>query len=141
MAIVATRYHDFCAGHRVYGHESKCAHMHGHNYRVTFHIQPDESLDALGRVLDFSVIKTLLCEWVEANWDHKFLVFKEDPLVSLFEDANATGHVIVPFNPTAENMAQYLLEVVGPEQLRNHGCTLTKVILEETRKCAVEATL
>lgn len=30
-----TAYHDISCGHRVYGHESKCAHLHGHNYRIT----------------------------------------------------------------------------------------------------------
>ena len=36
MNITATRYHDICAGHRVYGHEGKCSHFHGHNYRIYF---------------------------------------------------------------------------------------------------------
>ena len=29
----AERYHDISCGHRVVGHESKCAFLHGHNYR------------------------------------------------------------------------------------------------------------
>ena len=71
--IVATRYHDISCGHRVANHESKCAHLHGHNYRITFECAAEE-LDNVGRVLDFSVIKSTLCEWLEANWDHHFLI-------------------------------------------------------------------
>ena len=72
--ITATRYHDFSAGHKVTGHEDKCAHLHGHNYRVHFTIQSIEGVDAIGRVLDFGAIKTRLCDWLEREWDHRFLI-------------------------------------------------------------------
>ena len=34
--ITVERYHDISMGHRVVGHESKCRHLHGHNYRIHF---------------------------------------------------------------------------------------------------------
>ena len=135
--ITATRYHDIAAGHRVSGHESKCRHLHGHGYRIHFHCEGD--LDKLGRVMDFGVIKERLCMWVEDNWDHKFLMWKDDPLWPSMQ--KLPGMLKVPFNPTAENMAQYLLEVVGPEQLSDSNVTLTKVVIDETRKCSAEAYL
>jgi 6-pyruvoyltetrahydropterin/6-carboxytetrahydropterin synthase len=61
--ITVSRYHDISAGHRVCGHESKCSHLHGHNYRITFECTADE-LDHLGRVIDFSLIKEKLCQWL-----------------------------------------------------------------------------
>ena len=134
--ITASRFHDFSMGHRVYGHESKCAHLHGHNYRVHFSIEADD-LDTVGRVLDFSVIKDLLCEWLEEHWDHKFLIFREDPWAEQLAKIDPEGTVVVDFNPTAENMAAYLLEEVGPEQLRGIPARLTEVTIEETRKCWV----
>lgn len=73
MSLIKTtahRYHDFCAGHRVYGHESKCAQ----------------------------------------------------------------SVVITAFNPTAENMAEHLLSVIGPKVLLDTGARLTKVQLQETAK-------
>ena len=79
MTSTATRYHDISCGHRVVGHENKCRHIHGHNYRITFTCQGD--LDSVGRVLDFSEIKSRLCMWVEDNWDHKFLAWEEDELL------------------------------------------------------------
>ena len=134
--ITATRYHDFSTGHRVYGHESKCAHLHGHNYRIHLTVEA-EQLDTVGRVMDFSVIKTLLAEWLEENWDHKFLVWGEDPFASTLKTLDTDGTVIVNFNPTAENMGQYLIDVVGPNQLADTGVTLVNVNIEETRKCSV----
>jgi 6-pyruvoyltetrahydropterin/6-carboxytetrahydropterin synthase len=131
--ITADRYHDFSAGHRVYQHESKCAHLHGHNYRVHFTVEG--GLDAIGRVLDFSVIKSHLCMWLEDNWDHKTLIWENDPWSQSLPIIDPTV-VIVGFNPTAENMAQYLVEVIGPKQLEGMGTRLIKVRIEETRKCA-----
>lgn len=136
MKITATRYHDFSTGHRVYGHESKCSHLHGHNYRVHFTIEANQ-LDTVGRVLDFSVIKDLLCEWLEENWDHKFLVFKDDPFSCTLKELDPEGTVVVNFNPTAENMGRYLIDVVGPAQLSGTNAKLISVNIEETRKCSV----
>lgn len=139
--ITATRYHDFSCGHRVVGHEGACAHLHGHNYRIHFTLEPEDSLlDDVGRVLDFSVIKKLLCEWLEANWDHRFLVWDADEHKDALQAIDPTV-VCVPFNPTAENMAIHLLYGVGPEVLEGTGAILESVIVEETRKCRVEARL
>lgn len=132
------RYHDFSAGHRVVGHESKCQHLHGHNYRVTFTCIPAEleRLDTVGRVVDFSVIKELLCAWLEKCWDHKMLIWERDPLLPKIVGADINGVCRVPFNPTAENMAQYLVRVVGPTVLRGTGVILHMCRVEETRKCS-----
>ena len=134
--ITATRYHDFSTGHRVYGHESKCAHLHGHNYRIHLTVEAN-ALDSIGRVMDFSVIKDLLCVWLEINWDHKFLVWEQDPFAKTLKELDNEGTVIVNFNPTAENMGQYLIDVIGPEQLVGTGVRLVSVNIEETRKCNV----
>ena len=134
--ISAVRYHDFCAGHRVVNHESKCRHLHGHNYRVTFHCRPaDGALDDLGRVLDFSAIKELLCEWLEDHWDHRLLLWVEDPLLPVLQEQDPTV-VVVPFNPTAENLAHHLRTEVAPKQLAGTGITCHRVEVQETRKCS-----
>jgi 6-pyruvoyltetrahydropterin/6-carboxytetrahydropterin synthase len=138
--ITASRYHDFSTGHRVYGHESKCAHLHGHNYRIHFTVEADD-LDTVGRVMDFSAIKNYLCEWLELQWDHKFLVWQQDPWGLELKKLDPQGTVIVPFNPTAENMGQYLIETVGPEQLKDTGVRLIAVDIEETRKCKATVTV
>jgi len=129
----AERYHDISCGHRVAGHESKCQYLHGHNYRIHFVVAANE-LDNIGRVMDFSVIKSKLCMWLEDNWDHKFLMWEHDPM--LIHMAQMKDSIVVtPFNPTAENMAEYLVEEIGIEQLANTGCLLIECRVEETRKC------
>ena len=133
--ITITRYHDISAGHRVVGHENKCAHLHGHNFRVHFTITAAE-LDSVGRIMDFSVIKSKLSDWLENNWDHRFLIYEQDELLPGLKALVPGDLVICPFNPTAENMAKHLCEVVGIEQLHGTGCKLVKVTIEETRKCS-----
>jgi 6-pyruvoyltetrahydropterin/6-carboxytetrahydropterin synthase len=139
--ITASRYHDLSCGHRVHGHESKCAHLHGHNYRVHFTVSPVAGLDTVGRVLDFSAIKTRLCDWLEDNWDHRFLIYDQDPMAAELRLIDPEGVVEVPFNPTAENMAKWLLHIVGPSALEGTGCKLIEVTVEETRKCSASAGL
>lgn len=135
--MAASRFHDISCGHRVYGHESKCAHLHGHNYRFHFNIVQEDATktDKIGRVLDFSVIKSHLCMWLEDNWDHKFLLWEDDPAIDLLITADPKGIVAVPFNPTAENMAQYLVDVIAPVALLGTGCFLAACKIEETYKC------
>lgn len=130
--ITIERYHDISAGHRVYGHESKCGNLHGHNYRITFTLACDR-LDNLGRVIDFGVVNSLLCRWLEDNWDHKMLLWDQDPYTPKME--HLLGIVRVSFNPTAENMAKYLVTKIGPQVLLP-DVRLIKVKVEETRKCS-----
>lgn len=128
------RYHDISCGHRVYGHESKCNYLHGHNYRIRF-VCSNETLDSLGRVIDFSVIKQKLCYWVENHYDHKFLVWEKDPYLETLIGLSPESIVVTPYNPTAENIAQYLVEHVAPIELKGTGVSLVECTVEETRKC------
>lgn len=151
--LIVTRYHDFSCAHRAPRDTGKCNNIHGHNYRVHFTVQrvAGAGLVKDGRVLDFSIIKDTLCEWLEKNWDHQLLLWENDPLweewtTSLaFPSAWATvlAHSIqaVPFDTSTEMMADYLLNVVGPNLLRGHDCRLIHVRIEETRKCGAEALL
>lgn len=133
--ITAERYHDISCGHRVFGHENKCAHLHGHNYRFHFTITANE-LDGVGRVLDFSVIKSHLCMWLEENFDHKMLIWEKDPWLKPLKEIDPYGVLSVPFNPTAENIAAYLVNEIAPTQLKLTGARLVSCRIEETRKCS-----
>lgn len=135
------RYHDISCGHRVVGHEGKCRFLHGHNYRVHFVCEAENNeLDSLGRVIDFGVVKSRLCMWLEETWDHKFIAWDNDPMIAKIvkdKDEVFESFVFVDFNPTAENMAEYLVNVIAPIQLLDTGITVTEVTIEETRKCSV----
>ncbi len=144
--IKCSRKIHFCSGHRILNHESKCANVHGHNYVAWVEAEAqseDKALDSLGRVIDFSVLKEKVGGWIDKNWDHTMIIYRKD--TELVEMANLLSKnkpvFICDFNPTAENMADYILRVVGPQALTGTGVRLTKVVLYETENCYAEATL
>src|SRR5678809_419694 len=137
--ITANRYHDISCGHRVVGHKTKCQFLHGHNYRFHFEVEPfpqADHLDELGMVMDFGVIKSYLCNWMEANYDHKFLIWNQDPLIGMLKIASPESLYIVNFNPTAENIAKDFVLEIAPSLLAGTGVRLRKLTIEETRKCS-----
>lgn len=138
-----TRRIQFCAGHRVMDHESKCRNLHGHNYVVYFTAELDTTLDSLGRVVDFSVLKALFGGWIDENWDHGFVLFEKDKeAISVLSTMENQKIAYMPYNPTAENMAHYLLHDLAPELLADHeGLRLVKVRVEETENCAAEVSI
>src|SRR5262245_1237278 len=133
--ITCTRRLTFEAGHRVYGHESKCANVHGHSYKAE--IEASAELDQLGRVIDFSVLKERIGGWLDSNLDHAFIAWGNDPLV---DQLPQTKLYVMPTNPTAENIAGHLLDVC-PVLLEGTGVTVTRVVIHETENCKAEARL
>lgn len=144
--ISCVRRVQFCAGHRVVNHESKCRNLHGHNYVALFHARAPE-LDGVGRVIDFGVLKERLGGWVDTYWDHGLVLWEDDLAVARLiridaPEAPPLGKwFFLPTNPTAENMAVYLLREVAPEVLEGTGVEVFKVTLWETENCYAEATL
>ncbi len=72
----------------VLNHASKCSRLHGHNWIITVYCRAEE-LDENGMVVDFSKIKEIV-----AQLDHADL------------------NELLPFNPTAENIARWIVELV-----------------------------
>lgn len=70
-------------------YESKCKAVHGHNWTVTVYCKA-EHLDDNGMVVDFGHIKSLIHD----KLDHKHL------------------NDVLDFNPTAENIAFWIVETV-----------------------------
>lgn len=143
--ITCTRVLEFDAGHRVMNHESKCATLHGHRYRVevTAHGALGGTLDGIGRVIDFSVLKAKVGGWIDSMWDHTTLVFKDDlrTLEALQQLPRFKEPWVSPFNPTAENMADYLLRTICPDVLAGTGVQVVHIKVWETPNCWAEASL
>ena len=79
---------EISAAHRLtLDYESKCTRLHGHNWIITVHCRAEE-LDANGMVTEFTHIKNVVTD----KLDHTVL------------------NEVVPFNPTAENLARWICE-------------------------------
>jgi len=138
--ITATRRIQFCAGHRVHGHEGKCAHLHGHNYvaLITAKVRgsrgPD-GLDALGRVIDFGILKERVGGWIDDHWDHGMILWRGDKAAHLACEPLHGKVYCHPTNPTAENMAGHLLFDICPRLFADTRISITKIVLWETENC------
>ncbi len=131
-----TRRIQFCAGHRVLGHEGKCRNIHGHNY-VAF-ITAEAELDSIGRVVDFSVLKERIGGWIDEEWDHKFIAYADDAFVVECLQNMQQPVFLLPANPTAENMAAYLL-AHGAVLMAGTGVRIVSVRIWETENCYADA--
>lgn len=115
----------FCYGHRLLNYNGKCAHLHGHNARAVITLESSE-LDAQGMVEDFSRVKQLVWDWLDAEVDHTLLLHRDDPVLPVLQAAGERVRV-TDFNPTAENIARMIFEHVAAE-----GYPVVDVTLWET---------
>lgn len=141
MNVTIMRQVEFCAGHRLVGHEGKCRNLHGHNYRVELYIT-GQQLDGVGRVVDFAEINRLFKGWIDENWDHGVLVWNDDrQLIDALSRIEPNKIYLMPYNPTAENIARYLLNEIGPaltRQIRGYDVRLTRVVVWENERSSAQ---
>lgn len=141
IAIGCTRRIEFDAAHRVVDHESKCKNLHGHRYGIEATFEA-ASLDTLGRVIDFGEIRSVLGAWVDENWDHTTILWEKDRELGEVIAAKTGQRIFyMPTNPTAENMAEYLLQQIIPMLFKGKLVNCTRVLLQETPNCSVTASL
>ncbi len=100
-------------GHRVLNHRSVCKGLHGHRYKAEICVEGDlvEKKDASeeGMVIDFADIKKTAQKFIQEELDHAFMVWEKDiELLEFFKNTKGHKPVIVPFTPTAENVAAYI---------------------------------
>lgn len=140
MSLTVTRRVAFNAGHRLLGHEGMCRYLHGHNYLAEFHVRPrDEGhVDSVGRVVDFAELKTRLKGWIDEHWDHGLVLAEHDEnAIAAARMMEPPRYFLLPSNPTAEAMAEYLLHTACPAALAGLEVECVKVVLWETRdSCA-----
>ena len=152
------------AGHRVTYHGSKCKNIHGHRYTVQASCVGPLFAEGeqQGMVLDFGFLKEEMMNEIDAPCDHGTVLWLDDPIVKMslqdkvwhiaFQAIQQNGfHLIigneifgklylVPFVPTAENLARHWYQRRAPRvKARTDGqATLSGIKVWETPNCAAE---
>lgn len=140
----ATKTVKFEMAHRLVGHPGLCKNLHGHSYVVDITLEGNNINS--GMVLDFSIIKQI---WEEqfGILDHCTMLQHCEENAELIELLNKMGMrvVVVPYNPTAENMAkafkeklQYRLDDYTNYNSMEH-VTISSVRVHETTSSVAEA--
>jgi 6-pyruvoyltetrahydropterin/6-carboxytetrahydropterin synthase len=144
--MLITRRLEFDAGHRIPDHKSQCRHLHGHRYAIEITLA-GEVIDAAGEpengmVMDFSHVKQLAKQNLVDQWDHAFLAFRGDTVITTFL-ASLPGHktVLLDSVPTAENLARIAFRTLDPVYRDTYGnkLRLERVRIYETPNCWADA--
>ena len=74
------------------------------------------------------------------HWDHATILFDKDKALGAAIESH-TGQTIyyLKNNPTAENMAEYLIGEICPKLFEGSGLRCMRLTLHETPNCKVEA--
>ncbi|MBN4076459.1 6-carboxytetrahydropterin synthase QueD [Gemmatimonas aurantiaca] len=107
----------FSAAHHLRDYTGKCANQHGHNWLVEVYCQCSE-LDHVGMAIDFVDLKREVNELLE-SLDHK--------------DLNELEY-FKKYNPTSENLAKYLFDMLSAK-LNNDRVKISKITIYETPNC------
>ena len=137
--ISISRRFEWDGAHRIAGHEGACKAIHGHRYVAEVELAAP-GMDALGRVIDFGVLKGVIGEWILTNLDHTAVFDRADadPAVRAVVELNqrmGKPAYILDGPPTAERLVVELARALGPI-LAGHGVTLEAVRLWETPNCS-----
>jgi 6-pyruvoyltetrahydropterin/6-carboxytetrahydropterin synthase len=88
---------NFSSAHQLRGYKGKCENLHGHNYKVEIYACGEE-LNNIGLLIDFVDLKAAADEIV------KYLDHRNINELPPFDEE---------LNPSAENLAKYILEYVN----------------------------
>ena len=134
--LTISRRFEWDAAHRIPGHEGACKAIHGHRYVAEIEVE-GPALDALGRIIDFGVLKSEIGGWIDQNLDHTAIFCRSDPGVVAVAEINAKmGRPVYWMDaaPTAENIAAELANA-AQKVLANTEIRLVAVKLWETPNC------
>ena len=105
----------FDSAHFLSGYPGKCANLHGHRWKVVAEVSAPD-VGETGMVMDFKDLKGALRAMAD-DMDHSLIMeeglLRPATLQALREENFRI--VMVPFRPTAENLARYFFEKLAPE--------------------------
>ena len=106
--MLVTKTFTFDMAHRLTEHKAKCWNIHGHTYKLEVTLMG--KLKANGMVIDYTDLKNVVNEFIDENLDHKYLSNSADEEVIKFMQKSKFALTVVDFEPTAENMVEWIFD-------------------------------
>lgn len=130
----------FTGAHRLLAVDIPCQALHGHFYRVDFTFESDGLNE--GMVIEFDSAKFKIQKWFADNWDHNIILHKSDKeLGEAISKITKQKIFYLDFNPTAENLGEYLIKTVCPQLFKDSGARCAKIHMQETPEYSATITL
>ncbi|WP_435153000.1 6-pyruvoyl trahydropterin synthase family protein [Haladaptatus sp. DFWS20] len=116
------------SGHRLLHHDGKCSRPHGHNYEIEVTVTGE--LTEEGWVVDKGAVTSIISEW-----DHRFLLEVDDPLIDAFEQSGDSDAVVVFDSPPTAEVMSLELERRLREELPDTVSAVEVAVSETAELC------
>jgi 6-pyruvoyltetrahydropterin/6-carboxytetrahydropterin synthase len=139
--IRVTRFFEFEMAHALWNYDGLCRNIHGHSYKLYITVMGEpvqnDQHPKNGMVIDFGDLKRIVKQEIVDRFDHSLMMYQKSPHQVLIELGNMyERHHLVQFQPTCENMVEYIAEKIIP--LLPEGIILKNVKLFETANSCAE---
>lgn len=115
-----------------------CCNYHGHSLKISVELV-GEHLNDDGMLVDFKKLKEGMTQHIHQPLDHKFICPSSyaEALVGSCPTQCADGFLVVDWNPTSENLAQWIFEnmeqwISDQQELAQRHVYLNSVTVQET---------
>ncbi len=116
--IRLTKVFTYAMAHALDSYDGLCKNIHGHTYHLEVTVVGNPVSDSFspkkGMLIDFTDLKRLINTEIVDVWDHALMLNEttNPDLIALLKESYERI-IIVPFQPTTENMLCYLSEKIG----------------------------
>ena len=123
-------------GHRLMEHKGNCSNPHGHSYKMRVILIGE--INDVGMVLDYNALEEIVKKVIN-DFNHCFVINKKDIVMKEFLLKNNFKNIMLPFEPTAENLTHFIGKLIGDKlQMFNNVRSFT-IRLYETENVYAEA--
>jgi len=115
--IRLTKVFTYAMAHALDSYDGLCKNIHGHTYHLEVTVVGNPVSDSFspkkGMLIDFTDLKRLINTEIVDVWDHALMLNEttNPDLIALLKESYERI-IIVPFQPTTENMLCYLSEKI-----------------------------
>jgi 6-pyruvoyltetrahydropterin/6-carboxytetrahydropterin synthase len=125
-AVRITKIFSFEAAHALKDYDGPCKNIHGHSYKLWVTVSGRVNRET-GILIDFGFLKNIIYDNIISAFDHRLLLHAEDEMVKNNIGILTQNLMVLPFNPSSENLSIHFAELITnalPENVKLHHLKL-----------------